>query len=152
MEIIPDGVGIPQIQVLYKASRDLDTLHKGWDAYSATEIIRGFNDAVAPLPTNHFLQDYWGFPTKWELKAFSLALAYEVDELRRYIYSYRTKGNANVFYQTPSEWMQDPAFSTYVILDPDGWDRSNFTQDWQRPLTYSEFWDKFSQCTVGPKR
>lgn len=52
--------------------------------------------------------------------------------------------------KTPNEWM-DILYPDMMILDPDGWDRSNFKEDFARPLTQDEFEGKFIMCTVGKR-
>lgn len=47
--------------------------------------------------------------------------------------------------RTPDEWCQELQLQ---VLDPDGWDRRNFAEDWARPLTYDEFTDKLSVSTI----
>jgi hypothetical protein len=52
--------------------------------------------------------------------------------------------------KTPAEWLQTPEFSDIVILDPDGWDRSD-PDDWQRPLTRTQFTAKMVRSTCTPR-
>jgi hypothetical protein len=40
---------------------------------------------------------------------------------------------------TPETWLKDPEFEGIIILDPDGWDRKNFTVSWTEPITRDEF-------------
>lgn len=35
-----------------------------------------------------------------------------------------------------------------VVLDPDGWDRSNFTESWNEPITLQEFRSRVYMSTV----
>lgn len=35
-----------------------------------------------------------------------------------------------------------------VVLDPDGWDRSNFTASWSEPITLEEFRSRTYMSTV----
>lgn len=49
--------------------------------------------------------------------------------------------------KTPEEWL-NTEFSYLEILDPDGWDRKNFEEDWKRPLTVAEFQQKVMASTV----
>jgi len=53
--------------------------------------------------------------------------------------------------RTPDEWLKDPQFHELRILDPDGWDRKNFADDWAKPLTLSEMWKKVNLSTVRIK-
>lgn len=46
---------------------------------------------------------------------------------------------------TPSEWSK---LLGVTILDPDGWDRQNFWEDWGRPITREEFQTKASMSTI----
>jgi hypothetical protein len=34
------------------------------------------------------------------------------------------------------------------IVDPDGWDRTNFEEDWHRPISRIEFIQKASMSTI----
>lgn len=45
----------------------------------------------------------------------------------------------------PSEWEEEFG---YRIMDPDGWDRANFTEDWAKPISREEFARKSSGSTV----
>lgn len=47
--------------------------------------------------------------------------------------------------RTPEEWQVETGIR---ILDPDGWDRSNFEEDWARRITRSEFQAKADVSTV----
>jgi hypothetical protein len=35
-----------------------------------------------------------------------------------------------------------------LVVNPDGWDRSNFAQDWARPITRPEFIRKVGMSTI----
>lgn len=48
--------------------------------------------------------------------------------------------------RTPSEW--ETALGV-IVLDPDGWDRRNFADDWVKPLTEAEFRAKASVSTTN---
>ena len=37
--------------------------------------------------------------------------------------------------RTPEEWLADDEFNGVVVLDPDGWDRTNYDEDWAIPIT-----------------
>jgi hypothetical protein len=39
----------------------------------------------------------------------------------------------------PEDWLMEPEFADLVVLDPDGWDRKNFTESWAEPITQDEF-------------
>ena len=49
----------------------------------------------------------------------------------------------------PEEWAEIYGIE---ILDPDGWDRKNFKQDWARPLTEGAFSTKMMQSTIRQVR
>jgi len=46
--------------------------------------------------------------------------------------------------KTPSEWC---SLAHVDIIDPDGWDRQNFTVDWARPISFIEFWNRAGRST-----
>jgi len=48
---------------------------------------------------------------------------------------------------TPNEWLKDPRLHGIKIIDPDGWDRKNFEEDWAKPLTLAEMRDKVNIST-----
>ena len=50
--------------------------------------------------------------------------------------------------KTPDEWLKTEYFAGIQVLDPDGWDRKNFTEDWVRPLTLQEMNDKVVRSTL----
>jgi hypothetical protein len=37
---------------------------------------------------------------------------------------------------------------TWVIVDPDGWDRKDLENDWKKPITFDEFENKVTLSTV----
>lgn len=45
----------------------------------------------------------------------------------------------------PAEWEK---ILNITIMDPDGWDRTNFEESWNTPLTQEEFKDKADVSTV----
>jgi len=49
----------------------------------------------------------------------------------------------------PEEWEKEFGVK---ILDPDGWDRTNFAEDWSIPLTELEFHNKAFMSTVQQTR
>lgn len=65
-----------------------------------------------------------------------------------YIQILGRKHSMSEIYKTPDEWLREPQYSNTFILDPDGWDRSNFEKDWAIPLTEKEFRNKLMFCTV----
>lgn len=52
----------------------------------------------------------------------------------------------------PEEWLQEPEYKLYKIIDPDGWDRKNFEEDWNKPITKEEFDQKLMYSTIMTKR
>ena len=54
--------------------------------------------------------------------------------------------------KTPDEWLATDEFCGTVIYDPIGWDRSNLTIDWMRPLTHGEFHQKLFISTAWSGR
>ena len=51
--------------------------------------------------------------------------------------------------KTSEEWNKDPELSNVLILDPDGWDRSNFQYSWyEEKISKEEFIGKRSKSTV----
>lgn len=50
--------------------------------------------------------------------------------------------------KTPDEWLQTPEFSGLIVIDPDGWDRRRFKEDWARPLNRVEFVGRLSISTL----
>lgn len=53
--------------------------------------------------------------------------------------------------RTPDEWLKDPQLHGLRVIDPDGWDRKNYADDWAKPLTLSEMWEKVNISTVEIK-
>jgi hypothetical protein len=52
---------------------------------------------------------------------------------------------------TPDRWLQyHKDFDGITIMDPDGWDRNNYVEDWAKLLTKEEMQYKVNQCTVTP--
>ena len=47
--------------------------------------------------------------------------------------------------RTPREW---EAVFGFRIVDPDGWDRTNLTEDWANPITREEFKEKAMGSTI----
>ena len=46
------------------------------------------------------------------------------------------------------EWMQKLGILQSQILDPDGWDRSNFKKSMEEEITIEEFWHRFNLSTT----
>lgn len=56
--------------------------------------------------------------------------------------------------KTSEQWQSDVEH-TYVVLDPDGWDRSNFQFSFhEEKITEEEFMKRLANSTIiiGPKR
>lgn len=45
----------------------------------------------------------------------------------------------------PAEWAE---LLGITIMDPDGWDRRNFREDWAKPITQNEFNEKAAMSTI----
>ena len=50
--------------------------------------------------------------------------------------------------KTADEWLADPAYHGLTVLDPDGWDRKNFTASWNEQITRAEFERRLLNSTV----
>ena len=51
--------------------------------------------------------------------------------------------------KTSQEW-HDAAnvrWPQFYVIDADGWDRSNFEQSWNEPITENEFWNRVATST-----
>lgn len=53
---------------------------------------------------------------------------------------------------TPDEWLARSEFWGVVVVDPDGWDRTNFEKSWLEPLTHSEFKRRLEKSTCIRRR
>lgn len=51
----------------------------------------------------------------------------------------------------PDEWLKDPSFKAYFVLDPDGWDRTNFTESWNEAITKEEMNNRLMRSTLSIK-
>lgn len=53
----------------------------------------------------------------------------------------------------PEDWLKQPAYEGYVVMDPDGWDRRNYEASWNEPITEMEFLRRLqaSTCLI-PRR
>lgn len=51
--------------------------------------------------------------------------------------------------RTPAEWEAELGIT---VVDPDGWDRTNFAEDWARPISREVFWQKVGSSTVNWER
>lgn len=51
--------------------------------------------------------------------------------------------------KTSAEWINDPTYKDVTVLDPDGWDRTNYKYSWNEELiTESEFISRLFQSTL----
>lgn len=54
--------------------------------------------------------------------------------------------------KTPDEWLRLPPFTSITIIDPDGWDRSNFgahfAASWAEPITEMEMHNRVNVSTI----
>lgn len=51
--------------------------------------------------------------------------------------------------KTSAEWINDPSYKDVRVLDPDGWDRTNYNYSWNEELiTESEFISRLFQSTL----
>ncbi|BCW61897.1 hypothetical protein [Arthrobacter sp. StoSoilB22] len=46
----------------------------------------------------------------------------------------------------PAEW---EVVDDIAIMDPDGWDRKNFQESWNTPITYDDWRSRMIRCTVA---
>lgn len=51
-------------------------------------------------------------------------------------------------YQTAKAWLKEPEYENILILDPDGWDRSNFERSWNELIDRDEFNIRLNKSTV----
>ena len=49
--------------------------------------------------------------------------------------------------KTPAEWLATADYDGITILDPDGWDRTDFEASWNEPITRHEFTVRLGLCT-----
>lgn len=54
--------------------------------------------------------------------------------------------------KTSDEWLAQPQYAGITVLDPDGWDRRNFTESWNEKITENEFGKRLGISTVQIKR
>lgn len=52
---------------------------------------------------------------------------------------------------TPDEWLETDEFKGITVLDPDGWDRKNFKEDWARKIKHCTMWEKVMLSTCSKK-
>lgn len=49
--------------------------------------------------------------------------------------------------KTSEEWKEELC-PNIIILDPDGWDRKNFYQSWNEPITKEEFERRLRESAI----
>lgn len=49
--------------------------------------------------------------------------------------------------KSSADW-QELVQDKYIVRDPDGWDRSNFSMSWAELITFEEFEQRAHQSTV----
>lgn len=57
------------------------------------------------------------------------------------------EGWDHIFLKTADEWLATEKYSGYNVLDPDGWDRSNFNESWAEKITEEEFLNRLHLST-----
>jgi hypothetical protein len=45
------------------------------------------------------------------------------------------------------EWIASPEFEGVVVMDPDGWDRSNYAESWAEKINYAEMQQRVFRST-----
>jgi hypothetical protein len=52
--------------------------------------------------------------------------------------------------KSSQEWLEEiqEKFPQVMVLDPDGWDRKNYQESWNEPITKAEFEKRFARSTV----
>jgi hypothetical protein len=53
------------------------------------------------------------------------------------------------FKQNADKWLASPIFNGVTVLDPDGWDRSNFAESWAEQITLGEFNRRLNLSTIS---
>lgn len=51
-----------------------------------------------------------------------------------------------------AEWLALPPYDKLKVVDPDGWDRSNFDASWSEKISEGEFNRRLMSSSVTPKR
>lgn len=49
--------------------------------------------------------------------------------------------------KSSKQWMQEYS-DCYEVLDPDGWNRMDFENSWNEPITFEEFCKRLSRSTL----
>ena len=50
--------------------------------------------------------------------------------------------------KTSDQWLKEPQFLGYVVMDPDGWDRMRFDKSWTEEITEEEFNKRLMRSTI----
>ncbi len=50
--------------------------------------------------------------------------------------------------KSADEWLTQAPFTSYKIIDPDGWDRANFSTSWAERITEMEMHRRVGKSTV----
>lgn len=50
------------------------------------------------------------------------------------------------------DWLAHPDYSHIMVMDPDGWDRSNYEASMEELITESEFQSRLMQSTIVSPR
>jgi hypothetical protein len=50
--------------------------------------------------------------------------------------------------KTSEKWLKEPDYLGLTVMDPDGWDRSNFHESWNECITQAEFEKRLLDSTI----
>lgn len=50
--------------------------------------------------------------------------------------------------KTSDEWLREPLYDGLTVVDPDGWDRSDFERSWSERIDEAEFQRRLFRSTV----
>ena len=56
--------------------------------------------------------------------------------------------NVNATLKSASEWLREPQYYGVTIIDPDGWDRTDFDASFDEPITLDEFQRRLNRSTL----
>jgi hypothetical protein len=50
------------------------------------------------------------------------------------------------------DWLREPKYQDFIVMDPDGWDRKNYEASWAEEITEQEFNRRLlsSTCITKP--
>ena len=51
----------------------------------------------------------------------------------------------------PDDWLETEEFNGFLVMDPDGWDRQNFEESWNEPISSKVMWERLAKSTTGRK-